>query len=144
MHIEQGEGDEQRDPLMSLSFALGQHASLCTTDDGFAERERLMAFLDDVYISTDPGGFQQAYGCVEWELWRHVRIRVHEGKTQVRNSGGERPEFCDVLERIAKIADRSSRVEWIWGAHDRSRRSGVGDIIGARRLLGNPVARTFR
>ena len=45
-----------------------------------------MAFLDDVYISTDPEGLQQAYGGVERELWRHARIRVHEGKTQVWNS----------------------------------------------------------
>ena len=50
--IEQGEGGEQGDPLMPLLFALGQHASLCAIDEGLAEGERLMAFLDDVYIWT--------------------------------------------------------------------------------------------
>ena len=42
---------------MLLLFALGQHASFCAIDEGVAEGERLMAFLDDVHISTDPEGF---------------------------------------------------------------------------------------
>ena len=84
--IEQGEGGEQGDPLMPLLFALGQHAILCARDEGLAKGERLMAFLDDVYISTNPEGLKQAYGGAERELWRHARIRVHEGKTQVWNS----------------------------------------------------------
>ena len=79
-HIEQGEGGEQGDPLMPLLFALGQHASLCAIDEGLAKGERLMAFLDDVYISTDPEGLQQAYGCAERELWRHARIRCMKGR----------------------------------------------------------------
>ena len=48
--------------------------------------------------------------CVDRELWRDARIRVREGKTQVWNSGGERPEFCDVLVRIAQFADLEGRV----------------------------------
>ena len=76
---------------MPLLVALG-HASLRAIDDRLAEGDRLMAFVDDVYISTDPERLQHACACVERELWRHSRIRVHEGKTQVWNSGGERPE----------------------------------------------------
>ena len=127
--IEQGEGSEQGDPLMPLGFALGQHASLCAIDEGLAEGERLMAFLDDVYISTSPEGLQQAYGGAE-RVWRHVRIRVHEGKTQVWNSGGVRPEFCDVLERIAQIADPEVRV---WKG------SGVPTTDQGIRVLGTPL-----
>ena len=43
---------------MPLLFALGKHASLCAIDKGFAEGERLMAFLDDVHISTKSLGFR--------------------------------------------------------------------------------------
>ena len=135
--IEQGEGGERGDPLMPLLFAMGQHASLCAIDEELAEGERLMAFLDDVYISTNPEGLQHAYARVERELWRHSRIRVHEGKTQVWNSGGERPEFCDVLERVAQV-------ERIRAADDRAGHSGVGDTIGARGSRGNEVARSSR
>ena len=140
--IEQGEGGEQGDPLMPLLFALGQHASLCAIDEGLAEGERLMAFLDDVYISTNPEGLQQAYGGAERVLWRHARIRVREGKSQVWNSGGVRPEFCDVLERIAQIADPEARV---WKGSgvlttDQGIRVLGTPFIGARRLRGNSVA----
>ena len=89
-----------------------------------------MAFLDDVYISTSPEGLQQAYGGAERELWRHARIRVHGGKTQVWNSGGVRPEFCDVLGRIAQIADPEARV---WKG------SGVPTTDQGIRVLGTPL-----
>ena len=92
------EGGEQGDPLMPLLFALGQHAALCAIDSSLGADDRLMAFPDGVHVVTFP------------ELWTHSRIRIHEGKTQVWNSGGERPEFCDVLERVAHRS-RSSSVE---------------------------------
>ena len=129
-HVEQGEGGEQGDPLMPLLFALGQHASLRAIDDRLAEGDRLMAFLDDVYITTDPERLQHAYECVERVLWRHSRIRVHEGKTQVWNSGGERPEFCDVLERVAQVADPEARV---WKG------SGLPTTEQGIRVLGTPL-----
>ena len=44
------------------------------------------------------------------ELYRHARIRIHVGKTQVWNAAGERPEACDVLERIAQEEDPRARV----------------------------------
>ena len=109
-HIEQGEGGEQGDPLMPLLFALGQHAALCAIDNSLGADDRLMAFLDDVYVVTFPESLRDGYGSVQQELWTHSRIRIHEGKTQVWNSGGERPEFCDVLERVAQATDPEARV----------------------------------
>ena len=53
-HIEQGQGGEQGDPLMPLLFALGQHAALCAIDNSLGVDDRLMAFLDDVYVVTLP------------------------------------------------------------------------------------------
>ena len=39
-----------------------------------------------------------------------ARIRIHGGKTQVWNSAGVRPAACNVLERIAQVADPDARV----------------------------------
>ena len=109
-HIEQGEGGEQGDPLMPLLFALGQHTALCGIDNSLGADDHLMAFLDDVYFVTFPESLRDGCGSVQQELWTHSRIRIHEGKTQVWNSGGERPEFSDVLERVAQVTDPEARV----------------------------------
>ena len=50
-----------------------------------------MAFPGDVHTTTVPERTQQAHN----NVW---------------NSGGERPEFCDVLQRIAQAADPEARV----------------------------------
>ena len=107
--IEQGEGGEQDDPLMPLLFALGQHAALSAIDNSLGADDRLMAFLDDAHSVTLPEGLGNCYGSVQQELWAHSRIRIHEGKTKVWNSGGDR-EFCDELERISQATDFEGRV----------------------------------
>ena len=50
----QGEGGEQRDPLMPMLFSLGQHAALMAVAARLREGERLLAFLDDLYMVTSP------------------------------------------------------------------------------------------
>ena len=39
---------------MPLLFSLGQHRALVAVNDELQEGERLMAFLDDIYVSTPP------------------------------------------------------------------------------------------
>ena len=39
------------------------------------------AFLDDVYITNQPGRVTEARTVVEEELWTHAGIRLHHGKT---------------------------------------------------------------
>ena len=56
-----------------------------------------MAFVDGVYVVIFPESAERLR-----ERAAGVRIRIHEGKTQVWDSGGERLEFFDVLERIAQ------------------------------------------
>ena len=50
-NVDQGEGGEQGDPLMPLSFSLGQHRALVAVNAELQEGEWLMAFLDDVHVT---------------------------------------------------------------------------------------------
>ena len=50
------------------------------------------------------------YRILDAELYRHALIRINGSKTQVWNSGGIRPDFCDVLERLAQQVDPGARV----------------------------------
>ena len=90
--IAQGEGGEQGDPMVPLLFSLGHHAALMAVQSQLAAHERVFAFLDDVYIVTSPDRILAVYTILQAELWRHSRIRVHDGKTQVWNASGLRPE----------------------------------------------------
>ena len=90
--------------------------------------DRLMDF--HVYVVTFPESLRDGYGSVQQELWIHSRIRIHEGRIQVWNSGGERPEFCDVLERVTQVTDPEARV---W------RGSGMPTSEQGIRVLGTPL-----
>ena len=52
--IDQGEGGEQGDPLMLLLFSLGQHGALEAVQRSLRDGERMLAYLDDIYIVTSP------------------------------------------------------------------------------------------
>ena len=70
-HIAQGEGGEggeQGDPLMPLLFALGQHKSLVEAQTRLSGNEKLLAFLDDIYIANMPDRVSEAHTIVEEEL----------------------------------------------------------------------------
>ena len=95
--IPQGEGGEQGDPLMSALFALGQHQALEAIQESLQSSETLMAFLDDVYVTTPSERTATVEQSVEVNLWSHARIQVYQGKTQVWNRCGERPPDCDHL-----------------------------------------------
>ena len=64
------------------------------------------------------------------KLYRHARIRINGGKTQLWNSGGIRQEFCDMLERLAQKEDPDAKV-WL-GSNLRSIERGVT-------VLGTPL-----
>ena len=60
-------GGEQGDPLMPLLFALGQHPALVAAQSRL-ESDKLMAFLDDVYIvSPEPDLVGNGYAVVQHE-----------------------------------------------------------------------------
>ena len=84
-------------------------------------------------VST-PERTDAVYALLQNAPWHHVGIRVHQGKTKVWNSPGEKPPICETLERIARAADpRASVVEF--GAalefchrHDASMRAQPQDV----------------
>ena len=94
--ILQFEGGEQGDPLMPILYSLGQHHALCAVQSKLRLDERLFAFLDDIYVVCS--------------LWRHSRIQIHAGKTQIWNSGGHVPDGVDDIFRIAQVADPDAPV----------------------------------
>ena len=99
-HVDQGEGGEQ-----------GDASALQAVQRRLVEGERLFVFLDDVYVTTpSPDRVGPIYRVLNAELHRHARIRINAGKTQVWNSGGIRPDFCDVLEKLAQQVDPGARV----------------------------------
>ena len=108
--IPQGEGGEQRDPLMPLLFSLGQHSALEAVQEDMFDGEFLFAYLDDTYVATTPHRVADVYQSVDENLWAYSRIRIHGGKTKVWNAIDDRPEFCDTLEVIARRSDPEARV----------------------------------
>ena len=77
--IPQGEGGEQGDPLMPALFALGQHQALEAIQESLQLSETLMAFLDDVHVTTPPDRTAKVEQSVEVSLWSHARIQVNQG-----------------------------------------------------------------
>ena len=95
-------GSEQGDPLMPPAFVAAQ-ARL--------ESDKLMAYLDDVYIvSQEPDHVGNGYAVVQHELFHLAKIQVNRGKTKVWNRAGVRPQVCDVLEQLERESDCRARV----------------------------------
>ena len=130
-HIPQGEGGEQGDPLMPMLFALGQHSSLIAVSDRLHHGERFCAFLDDLYVASNPERTVDCHQILGEELWHHAKIRLHHGKTAVWNRGCEVPPDIGALERAARITDPSARV-WRGGIHSVPEERGIT-------ILGVPV-----
>ena len=89
--IHQGEGGEHWDPLVPLLFSLGQHAAFEAVRRRLRVGERLLAFLDDMYVTTTSERVGIVHNILEQELYRHSRSHIHVGKTQVWNAAGVRP-----------------------------------------------------
>ena len=70
-HFHQGEGGEQGDPLMPLLFSLGQHRAMVA---GFQEGERLLTFLDDIYVVCSPSRVGDIYLLLE----KHLREQTDQ------------------------------------------------------------------
>ena len=77
--IAQGEGGEQRDPMMPLLFAMGQHHALDTVSRSLREDEKLLAYLDDIYFCCEADRVGEVYTVVQEALQTNAGISIDEG-----------------------------------------------------------------
>ena len=63
------QGGEQGDAMMPLLFCLGQHAALEAIQRGMSPDEKLLAFLDDLYIVSKPQRVGTLHSAAQRELW---------------------------------------------------------------------------
>ena len=73
--IHQGEGSEQGDPLMPLLYSLGQHAALVAMHARLHPGGKLFAYLDDVWLVSQPERVGEVHIVAEHELWTQVHRR---------------------------------------------------------------------
>ncbi len=86
--IRQGEGRERRRALLAVQSQI-------------LPNERVMAFLDDVYVVSEPERTCDLHNLLRQHFWNHSRIQINAGKTQIWNRGG-RPD------RLSRDAHSSS------------------------------------
>ena len=81
---------------------IGPAPGPCPDTSEVGKTDKVMAFLDDIVISTpEPDRVTEAHTMAE-ELWTHAQIQVHFGKTQVWNRGGIEPAGMEDLTRVWK------------------------------------------
>ena len=86
--ILQGEGGEQGCPLMPALFALAQHDALAAADRDLQSGERLLSFLDDLYLVTTRARAHTAFREVADHVERVAGVRTHLGKLRAWCRGG--------------------------------------------------------
>ena len=74
-----------------------------------------------------------SYASLQHELWRHSRIEVHQGKTQLWNKDGVMPSGCEAMTIAARAQDENAIV---WrGDHE------LPVVQQGVKLLGTPLGR---
>lgn len=87
-HIRQAEGCEQGDALAPALFSLGQHAALEASAAHLAPGDVLAAYLDDLYIVTQPARARAAFDLVTNNVERLAGVASNLGKTRVYSGAG--------------------------------------------------------
>ena len=95
---------------MPALFALGLHQALVAVQAGLLPSERLFAFPDDFYVVCSSDRVADVYASLQAEIWRHARIQVHQGKTQLWNRDGVMPHGTAALTAAARIEDEDAIV----------------------------------
>ena len=80
--VKQGEGCEQGDPLAPALFALGQHDALHCAAASLHPDDSLVAFLDDLYITTTPSRARTSLDIATEAVASHCGIGSNLGKTR--------------------------------------------------------------
>ena len=108
--ITQGEGGEQGDPLMPALYALAQHAGLVAAAAKLEEGERILAFLDDLYVVAPYSRARQAFDVVAGSVEQHAGVRTHLGKLRAW-CRDERPRPADMADLPEEIWVADASVE---------------------------------
>ena len=90
-----------------------------------------MAFLDDIYVVCAPERVADIHASLQVELWRHARISVHQGKTQLWNRAGVVPSGTEALTAAARVEDEDAIV---WRGDPE-----LPEVEQGIRLLGTPL-----
>jgi len=80
--VEQGEGGEQGDSLMPGLFSLGVCRAYARTAAQLHPEDRLIAFLDDVFLVTSAERARAAYDILERELRECAGVSLERSKTR--------------------------------------------------------------
>ena len=86
--ILQGEGCEQGDALAPALFALAMHEALVHSQAQLQEGEFLAAFLDDIYLVTQPGRARAAFDSTTRIIQEVTAMRTNMGKCRMYNRTG--------------------------------------------------------
>ena len=108
--VQQGEGGEQGDPLMPLLCSVGRHRALEGISRELLASEKLLAYLDGIYVITRPDRVGDVHTAVRQNLWIHACVSINNGKTKVWNAAGHKPAGCEVLDTVAQAEDPDARV----------------------------------
>ena len=101
--VRQGEGGEPGGALMSLLFSLFQYGALQAAQEQLQPQERLMAFLDDVYMVSQPERVGGVYAVLQ--TYRPRWDQGAWGKDQGVEHGWSSTVSCDVLEQSGRNED---------------------------------------
>ena len=116
---------------MPALFSLGQHGSLQAVQVTLRPTEYLLAFLDDIYLVTEPARIATVHRELGFHLWTHARISLHAGKTQIWNRSGQCPPGCEGIFEAARVSDPDAVV---WKG-DQSLPTGNQGVV----MLGAPL-----
>ena len=81
-------------PLMPFLFFLGQSPALVSVQQQLIDGEHLFAYLDDIYVVSEPGRVRTVIALLENALWQSAGISIHQGKTKIWNRAGVEPPGC--------------------------------------------------
>ena len=124
--VHQAEGCEQGDPLAPALFALGQHGALARAAGDLNPADKLLAFLDDLYVITVASRARLALDTVTGPVEAHCGIASNLGKTRGPGLGGSEGPAPPGLAELGPDVWRGDRP-----SHERG-----------MAVLGSPVSHT--
>ena len=122
---------EQGDPLMPMLYSLGQHLALLSVRSHLREGEGLFAFLDEVYLVSQPERTGDLHEELRDALWGIRIIQIHNGNIQIWNGGRFEPPAHAALLQSARLEEPGAQI-WFGDLDAPDEARGI-------RVLGTPL-----